>query len=390
MAKISKKRPEPHVLFVDTSTLWFEDKLHVVDPKFDEFWDAYGGSFGLELKIPEVVRGEILSQQTTTALKALSRANEAMGDVGRITRKSYSHRVTEPRVRKEVQQKFQKWVQAKGASILPTPINEMSWADIVDQAIWRKPPFSPEKDEKGFRDALILETIVQHCSEESRSHPMAFLCRDKLLRETAEKRLARDDRFTAYESIADFRSYLDLTKEMLEDAFIKSIIRRAREKFFTQGDPNCLYYRNNIRSLLQENYQKYFNRPEESELPMTGLFGLGARQDLSLWEPVDQGKFWISGPQFVSVANEKEYTWLSIVTFVRQYKREQTLGMLIERTEILERVLILPFHITWHARVTSDGRFWDYLYVSGELKGNEFRPSTEEDRSEWSLERSAN
>ena len=217
---------------------------------------------------------------------------------------------------------------------------------------------------------------------------MAFLCKDKLLRETAEKHLAHDDRFTAYEFISDLRSYLNLTKERLEDAFIKSIIKRALEKFFTIGDPKCLYYRENIRSMLQKKYQNYFDNPEESEQLPTGLLGLPIRQDQNLWERVGQRTFWIERPQFVAVANENEYTWLNIVTFVSQYKREQTRRGLLAGSGFLEQVQILPFHITWRAKVTTDGRFWNYSYVSDELKGNVFRIPTEEDRREWQLERS--
>lgn len=51
--RIKKQKPKPHVLIPDTSTLWHDDKQHVVDPRFDEFWDGYASPFSLELAIPE-------------------------------------------------------------------------------------------------------------------------------------------------------------------------------------------------------------------------------------------------------------------------------------------------------------------------------------------------
>ena len=74
MAKrIRKQKPKLHVVIPDTSTLWLKDKQHVADPKFDVFWDSYATDFSLEMKIPEVVRGEVLFQQSTSALKSLDK-----------------------------------------------------------------------------------------------------------------------------------------------------------------------------------------------------------------------------------------------------------------------------------------------------------------------------
>ena len=69
---------EPHIVFADTSTLWFEDKEHRVDSKFDEFWREYRQSFGLELHIPEVVYGELLFQHVALAVSELQKANAAL------------------------------------------------------------------------------------------------------------------------------------------------------------------------------------------------------------------------------------------------------------------------------------------------------------------------
>ena len=338
MARIRKARPKPHVVITDTSTVWHEDKHYVVDPEFDKFWKNYADQFGFELVIPEVVRGEILFQQTTSATKGLKKANQAILDIQRVTHRQYSHRITEHRVRQEVELKFQRWAESKSAKVLLTPTDDINWPKVIRSAIWREPPFLLDSqipdNEKGFRDCLILETVKHFCSQESREIPIAFLCKDKVLRETTEAVLAADKRFSTYELISDFKTYLDLTKEKLEGAFIKAIVLRAHTKFYAKGDPECLYFRDNVMEILKQKYNKHFENPEVSEdqtlgLILPPLLLSGQRK----WEPADSGMFWISRSQFVKTDDEGQYVWLNTVTYVRQYGRTEMAGLSLERTE---------------------------------------------------------
>ena len=140
--------------------------------------------------------------------------------------------MTEEQIGTEIRQKFDRWIAARDAKVVETPINKIDWNALIQDALWRNPPFVDKKaEEKGVRDALILQTTIHQCSQEPRNHPIAFICKDRLLRETAIEELKNDERFTAYELITGFRSYLDLTKEKLEKQFIQAILRRANIKF---------------------------------------------------------------------------------------------------------------------------------------------------------------
>ena len=389
MSKIRKQPPPPHIIVPDTSILWHDDKQHTIDPAFNAFLSRFLPDFSLELHIPACVRDELLFQQTTSALKSLKRANDAMSDVSKVTAKPYRHRITEARVRREVESRFDAWMRSVSATLVPTPLAEIDWADLIRKSLWRLPPFTFDpKDsarEKGFRDALILETVKSYCAQATRPIPIAFICRDKLLRDTAIDCLKSNPRFAAYEKYEDFQTYLELTKRKLDDAFIRAIVQRAAEKFFTRGDNDSLYYRDNLRSVLQEKYKKYFDNPEESESRGISFF---PSPELKQWEVSSSGTFWIGAPQYVATEEEGVYTWLSTVTFVRLYARPITaIGLSgIGEAGQDRQVLILPFHITWKARVSSDGRFWEYSYVKDELKGKKFHPLTDEDKKNWNLE----
>lgn len=103
MGKIKKPSPPEHIVIVDTNVLWHKDKGYVVSPDFDSFWDKHSDTFPMKLILPEVVKGELLFQQTTSALKLLEKANQEISDISRITERKYSHRVTHERIKKEVE-----------------------------------------------------------------------------------------------------------------------------------------------------------------------------------------------------------------------------------------------------------------------------------------------
>jgi hypothetical protein len=234
-------------VIIDTNVLWHEDKAHVVNPDFDLFWEKYSSIFPMKLVIPEVVRGELLFQQTTSAFKSLEKANQEISLITQITNKTYSHRVTADRIRKEVEERFNNWITAKKAGITLTPVDKIDWKSIINASIWRELPFVADpknsKNEKGFRDSMILETVSFVCRFYSADVNIAFICHDYALRTTAEKRLGKLESFSTYESLKDFESFIELTRKNLTERFVKSILFRAGEKFYNENDRECLIFK---------------------------------------------------------------------------------------------------------------------------------------------------
>jgi hypothetical protein len=318
-------------------------------------------------------------------------ATEKIGEISKITDRMYSHRITEHIIKDNVEKRFDKWLRTKKGKLYKTPIDKIKWGDLIHCSIWREAPFTFDSknpdNEKGFRDALILETVIEICRQEKRQIGIAFLCNDKLLRETAEQILSTENRFSSRETIDDFESYLKLTKEKLEDQFIKSLLKRATQKFYSKEDPECLYMREKLRNKLEDEYKKYFDNPKESEKDFVRSF-LSSTYSES-WEPIDTGRFWISNAQFERIESKNQYYWKSQVTYVKQYTKRygqiSLLRSLIFQDYDNERVLILPFQIIWRAKVTANGRFSDLAIENIELKDNSFEKPTEQQRKRWGL-----
>src|SRR6266513_1489877 len=113
MPRIIRPSPPEHLVVVDTNILWTDDKSVVVHPDFDVFWQKYSSIFPMKLILPDIVRGELLFQQVTSASKALEKANLHIREVSRVTGKEYSHRVTFERIKKEIEERFDAWLEAK-------------------------------------------------------------------------------------------------------------------------------------------------------------------------------------------------------------------------------------------------------------------------------------
>lgn len=357
MRKIKKPNPPEHLVLVDTNILWHENKAHVVNPDFEEFWSKYSASFPMKLIIPEAVRGELLYQQTESALKLLKKVNADISSISGITSKTYSHRVTEERIRKEVEDRFDLWVSGKLGEIKDTPLSEIDWKRVVNDSIWRRLPFTPDaknpKNEKGFRDCLILETVCSVCRFYSDDVNIAFICNDYALRTASDKRLGKIDSFSSYESLNDFKSFIELTKKDLNERFVKSILNRASEKFHSTKSRDTLIFKDGFYSKLWDEFRNEIDSPADPE----PLSYLGSRNHS--WNHTGDEQVWVTRPYFKELVGEREYHWISTITIVRIFERDEQ-DAFLSNLIISEsrRLLVFPIEVHWKANVRADGRFF--------------------------------
>lgn len=381
--KIQKPTPPEHVVVVDTNILWYEDKSNVVNPEFDAFWAKESDQFPMKLIIPDVVVGELLFQQTTSAQNALIKANSELERISLVTGKNYSHRVTDERIRDEVQKRMNAWIAGKGAEVWPTPIAEIDWENVIKNAIWRIIPFTPDpknpKNEKGFRDAMILETVASVAAYYSSDANIAFVCGDYALRKASESRIGDIGSFSTYESLTDFDSFIGLTKENLTQRFVKSILARAREKFHNEKKIACLIYGDGFIHRLRKEFKDKIEKRKTSVL---------SRPISETWEPVGSERRWVMRPQFMRVEGKNIYHWRSRITFVQLYQKAMTafaqLGALPGTSE--RRLVVLGIDVDWKAIVRADGRFFETEITGYNEASYSFESPTEEQIERYGVE----
>jgi hypothetical protein len=386
MTAIRRVEPPEHLVVPDTNTLWHEDKAHVVAPAFMEFWSSVAGDFNLSLVVPAAVRGELLFQQTTSALKTLARANSEFARVASIAGVPYTHRVDESRVRRDVESRLDRWAQQCSARIHPTPIGTIDWQSLVDASIWRLPPFLESKDraEKGFRDALICQTVRDLCASQPADKKIAFITSDQVLRMAIEAVAAEFDHFACYESTTDFHSYLRLTREQLTDQFIKAIRRRASQKFFKEEDPSTLYYREDIRKRLEERFPERFAPPNPADPGYPPELAAGS--SVANWARVTFEMSLVAHPAFDRLERSRVFYWKTQITISQVFAPSGDSAVLA-LSDTARRIRSLVFSVEWRARVKSDGRFHDLEIVDLEFVDRQLVPVSPEELKKRELAR---
>lgn len=378
MPQIKRAKPRRHFVIVDTNILWHRDKSVPVSPDFEAFWDAHSTPYNLSLAIPAVVRNELLYQQSTSACKALWKSREHLVECSSIAGKTYSHKVTDSQVTLAVERRLDTWISRRKATVLPTPVSDIDWQRLIDAAVWRKNVFSPDaknpEAEKGFRDALILESLVAFESLADADAHVAFVCNDALLRAAAEERLKGRARASCFESLADFSSYLRLSAEKLTETFVIAIRSRARQKFFTINEPSCLYNASDVHGRVKTQHAAEFRwfGKEAPDLPSAAGTSLWSSLSfLESWSGKSREIVWLDNPTFSQLVGDRDFHWVSVLTFVQLFKREQG-GLLSSVAVPMERLRILSFGVKWHAVVKADGRFQSMDVTSIEVQNRQF------------------
>lgn len=385
MPKVRRKPPSQHLVIVDTNLLWDRDKRLPVSPAFDAFWSKNSPLIPMTLHVPEVVLGELQFQQTTSALKALTTINDTYAELAGITGSRYSHKCNESTIKTQVRSKLDRWVTARGAQLVPTPITQIDWAAIVDAAVWRKSPFTfdpkDQKNEKGFRDAVILETVVHACKNAGSDKMVIFVCNDYLLRTASESRLTASKKFLAFESLTDFESYINLTQQELTNAFVKSIQSHARAKFYSKNDPRCIYIKHDLGNKIQADFAADLEFLDHSN----GALNLQAQAIGSVspgTKPVRQ-TFLIKSTQFAKLEGTREFHWISRIDLVRVYVLQQQEGLIVSAMPPAKRIQVVSFNVKWKANVKADGRFHDIEIEELEMKETQVLDATEENLNQW-------
>lgn len=342
----------------------------------------------MKLLIPDVVRGELLFQQRTSASKHLVKANQELKNVFNITKREYTHRVTLERIAEQVERRLDSWIELRGGEVKVVPIGEINWKAVIDDSINRTAPFTSDPkhpmSEKGFRDYMILETVCSVCRFYSPKVNIAFLCGDYTLRQAADNRLGTIESFTSYESISDFISFIELTRENLTERFVKSILAKAREKFHgVPHDPNCLIEKDAFWKKLRSEYAAKIENPVAAD-DFLSFLDVGSR----VWNHVGEEKTWVTRPQFQQLEGENIYHWNSRVTFVRMDERLTALpGTLAPVSD--RRIMIFPVDVHWKAQVRRDGRFFDSEIVDWKEAESSFKPPSEGELERWGLQSKA-
>lgn len=113
---------------------------------------------------PQVVYNELLQHQVKEAREQINLISSASRRLGRVLVRDPIQYERIEDLEEIVGKAVQQFFEVTQIDIIPTP--EIPLATLLDMAVRKEPPFE-EKKEKGFRDAVIMFTILGHMETKS-------------------------------------------------------------------------------------------------------------------------------------------------------------------------------------------------------------------------------
>lgn len=172
--------------FLDTSALFTRSESNLLSVASGDLIREYKKPSEPRIRwfIPQMVIDERRFQMRQEALELLPQVEK----LGRLL----GHPLcTEASINHSIDDIIDRQVIEFGLEVIQINTSSVDWEHLLRDSVSRMPPFSLDrKQEKGFRDSIILETVLQQISLASdKVCRIAFVIDDNLLRSAAEKRV---------------------------------------------------------------------------------------------------------------------------------------------------------------------------------------------------------
>lgn len=342
-------------IILDTNVLYTENDIKIVSHELEAQLEECHALADLQVIVPQIVIDEILYQKAAFATQLIAETSRQLKTLSKLAELPQVRIATKEKVTRALRRKLRRWCKERKIAIEPIPIKKIGWSALIEAAIWHKPPFSPPSDrkEKGFKDALLLETV---CAIALRvSQDILFVTGDGLLREAALARIGGADHgFSVFESFTDLHSHLKLLHEQRSKEFSEKLLKKAGPFFFTPDRPDCLYFQFDIWGKITGKFASDL----EAFPSLTLASPVGAIKDAYLpswkstltigqpWVPASQDTIFVIPPQFEKL-DDRRYFWVSKIKVARLYSQSATQTSLEQSA-----IRIAYFDVNWSCDVS--------------------------------------
>jgi hypothetical protein len=174
-----------------------------------------------------MVRSEREYQMVEEALPLVAASRKAARLMGT------SFDVPDEQARAQVERIIQKQIADHGIRELDFDEKQVDWANLLKRAVQRQPPFEKGDSEKGFRDAIILETFLQLHQKLNVLAPdqLVLLSGDLLLKRAAEQALNKNPEVLLIDSIPKLETHLVALATQIDQNEAEQMVLEA-SRFF--------------------------------------------------------------------------------------------------------------------------------------------------------------
>ena len=201
---------------------------------------------------PDIVRHERQYQMQNRALELLPPINKLEKLLG------HNLNITESIILRSVEEAIDNQLKELGIEKFGLEYSSVDWGSLVMNACYREPPFQVGEKEKGFRDALIIETIMQLIEQAPKSRNVCrvvIVAGDKQLATAVRDRNAGIRNVHVLETVEDLKGLINTLVSKVTEKYINSIKEKVRLCFFDAEKEDGVYFKAKVRSSITEKYK---------------------------------------------------------------------------------------------------------------------------------------
>jgi hypothetical protein len=247
-----KSIPELRVVF-DTSALYTDSESDLLRQEVVEAIRNNSKHADLQLKwyLPAIVVDERLFQMQNKGRKFLPHIQRLEKLLG------HSLNINEEVINHQIRDVVERQIKELGLEILALEVNSVDWQRVMKDAVYRVPPFEAGETEKGFRDALICESVTQLVSNSPVTPNVcriAFMTNDGLLAKAVKNRTETATNMRVLNSLEELKSLINTLVAAISEEFVARIQEKAKAYFFEPGNKDTFFYKEKIRGQIEEKF----------------------------------------------------------------------------------------------------------------------------------------
>lgn len=252
MTGVTGKTRELKVIF-DTNAVYSRSEQYLLQHEVSDLIRDSVRHEGIDLTwvLPEIVRHERQAQM----FKSVSTVFPQLAKLERILGAELG--IAEEDIQRRIAAGIEQQAADLGLQIVGLDSGEVDWNRLMSDSVYRRPPFDPGEKEKGFRDALVVETVIQVVHATSASAPnciVAFACGDKLLKDAVAGRTAGAENVRILDGLEELKSLINTLVSEAGEEFVRTLTPLARTFFYHISNKESLYFRADISSQIKQGF----------------------------------------------------------------------------------------------------------------------------------------
>ncbi|VAV82350.1 hypothetical protein MNBD_DELTA01-63 [hydrothermal vent metagenome] len=250
-------------IIFDTSILFTNDTYQLISHNLKKLIEDFTEKDDLEITwhLPEVVKKERQYQIEENVKK--KRKEFISAQKGLTPFLESSTQIKEDSIQKTIEELIEADIKKYEIQISLLDCNVVDWNKLISNSCDRLSPFEEvEKGEKGFRDALILETMYQFAQGLEKHSESMTLCvvRDKRLCKALLTRTDSISNIKIFEDLLKCRSFMNIQLASQNEEAMEIILKKAKTFFYKPEDSKSFYYHEKIGQMILTELSDFLTR----------------------------------------------------------------------------------------------------------------------------------